>query len=173
MNPYIKTLVQLALSCVQHSFSQYDPDMLMSFMTHLDFCYKLEEEDLAIVGCGQHEMDTYYIFPALVIVNRPIKNCQTIIENGYKFGWCLRCASGHYLTSQFLHVLLLRLAFKFALPSNSLSQRASHPLGVEHRHCNIWKNGIHWQCTNDVEVIVEVVEQSTSVLIIIGCSELR
>ena len=161
----------VALSRVKQAFPRYDPDMLMSFMTHLDFCYKLEEADLAIIGCGQYEADTCYFFPALVNINCPMKNCQTITANSYKFGWCLQCTSGHYLTSRFLHVLLLRLAFNFALPSNSFSHRESHPLGVEHRQCNIWKNGIHWQRTNDVEVIVEVVEQSTAVLMIIGCSE--
>ena len=87
----------VALSRVQQTFPHYDPDMLMSFMTHLDFCYKLEEADLAIIGYGQHEADTYYFFPALVNINCPIKHCQTVTKNGYKFGWCLQCKGGHYL----------------------------------------------------------------------------
>ena len=77
-----------------------------------------------------------------------------------------------FLTSRFLHVLLLRLAFKFALPTASTAGESEQAtLEVEQRQCNIWKNGIHWQNMDGVEAIVEVVEQNTAVVLFMGCLE--
>ena len=38
-------------------------------------------------------------------------------------------------------------------------------------NANIWKNGIHWQNMDGVETIVEVVEQNTAVIMLMGCLE--
>ena len=144
-------------------------------MTHLDFCYEVDKSEIALISGGQYntetsQQETYYFFPALVSLQCPTENCQTIIDNIYKFGWWLQCKSGEYLTSQFLHVLLLRLAFTYVSPSKS-PPPDKHPLRVEHRQCNVWKNGIHWQNMDGVETIVEVVEQNTAVLVVMGCLE--
>ena len=73
-----------------------------------------------------------------------------------------------FLTSRFLHILLLRLMFAYALKCETESQSI-----VLERECNVWKNGIHWLSDNGVEAIVEVVEQSTAVIMVVGCLEGR
>ena len=119
---------------------------------------------------NQKLMKYIIFFPGLVSLQCPTKYCQIITKNWYRFGWCLQCKSGQCFTSRFLHVLLLHLAFSFVLPPKCLPAE-THPLEVERRECNIWKNGIHWQNTMGVETIVEVVEQNTAVLVTMGCSE--
>ena len=69
------------------------------------------------------------------------------------------------LTSRFLHTLLLRLAFNFALQC----EQEVHSIVIQ-RECNIWKSGIHWVSVDGVEVVVEVVEQSTAVIAVFGCT---
>ena len=165
----------IALSKIEEVFPQYDPQMLMSFMTLLDFCHEIGESEISIISSKQsesenNERERYYVFPALVSIEHPTEDCQSILSKSYKFGWCLHCKRNAFLTSRFLHVLLLRLAFTYALPAAS-PPTEEHSLGVERRQCNVWKNGIHWLNMDGVEAIVEVVEQNTAVVVVMGCLE--
>ena len=65
-----------------------------------------------------------------------------------------------------MHTLLLRLAFTFALRC----EVETHSVVIQ-RECNVWKNGIHWLNMDGVEAIVEVVEQNTAVVFVVGCSQ--
>ena len=71
-----------------------------------------------------------------------------------------------YLMSRFLHTLLLRLTFTFALRC----ERESHSIVIQ-RECNVWKNGIHWVSDSGVETFVEVVNESTEVIMVVGYLE--
>ena len=82
---------------------------------------------------------------------------------GYTSGWCLECPKikGLHYTIQFLQVLLLRCTFSFA---------AKHQQGISlDRKCVIWRNGIFWGTPDGVEVLVEIVEQNTIVIVLIRC----
>ena len=165
----------VALSKVKDVFPHHNHKMLMSFMTVLDFCHEIDKSDISIISsdqCDQQVLDTeqYYFFPSLVCTDNPTENCQTLMAKSYKFGWCLVCKRNVFFTSRFLQVLLLRLAFTFALPAAS-STNQQDSLAVERRKCNIWKNGIHWQNMDGVETIVEVIEQNTAVVLLMGCLE--
>ena len=163
----------VALSKVSALFPKHDINMLMSFMTYLDFCQQLKEVDISAMGVNHDELhylkqETYYFFPALVNSKYPAENCKTILGKNYKCGWCLCCKEAIFFTSRFLHVMLLRLAFTFALPAAS-SPIQENSLTAERRQCNIWKNGIHWLNMDGVETIVQVVEQNTAVVLLMGC----
>ena len=139
----------VALSKIEESFPQYDCQMLIGFLTHLDFCRKIGQSEVLIFKDQQYntdnvETEVYYFFPALVCIDRPTENCQSITSKKYKCAWCLCCQNGKFFTSRFLHVLLLDLAFTHALPAEPLPS-TEHLLKVERRQCNIWKNGIHWK----------------------------
>ena len=76
-----------------------------------------------------------------------------------------------YFPPRFLHVLLLRLAFTFALPKTpSDLDDGCAIVDVYSRKCTLWKNGIHWLMESGVEVVVEVVEQKRAVLVMVRCS---
>ena len=164
----------VALSKINKAFTMYNSQMLIGFMTHLDFCRRMEQSEVLIFGDQQNNADNeiYYFFPALVNVKRPIKSCLSIVDmkdKKYKCGWCLCCPSGKFFTSRFLHVLLLDVAFSHALPAEPVLST----LEVKCRQCNIWRNGIHWQNNDGVEALVEVVEQNTAVILIVGCLQGR
>ena len=136
----------VALSKVIEALPHYNHNikMLMDFMITLDFCHEIDKSDLSIISNDQPIVDDqlYYFFPAMVSTDSPTETCQTIISKNYRFGWCLKCRINVFFTSRFLQVLLLRLAFTFALPEVSSTSEESS-LKVERRKCNIWKNGIH------------------------------
>ena len=77
-------------------------------------------------------------------------------------GWYTECfRTYNFFPPRFLHVLLLRLAFTFALPHDDDRDAAD----VYSRKCTLWKNGIHWHKKSGVEVVVEVMKQKRAVLV--------
>ena len=104
--------------------------------------------------------EKFLFIPALIHdVQRPHAISGTI-----KFGWCLQCSNCHqFFLPRFLHVLLLHLAYKYAL-----SKTADNPL---HRRCTIWTNGILWSDDDGVQTLIEIVDNSQCVLLIMSCLE--
>ena len=81
-----------------------------------------------------------------------------------QFGWCLQCSNPHqFFLPRFLHVLLLNLAYQYALPKT-----ANNP---HHRRCTIWTNGILWSDDDGVQTLVEIVDSSRCVLLLMSCEQ--
>ena len=163
------------LSNIRNVFPQYDGEMIISFLCHLQYCQEINDSEAALIGRSgttqsAQSAERFYFFPALVQEDRPTESCQTVAERRYRCGWILQCRRAHqFLSPRFLHVLLLRLAFTFALhPEREEEDRACPVL---QRKCNVWKSGIHWVDRDGVETVVEVVEQNTAVVVVMGCLE--
>ena len=163
------------LSEIKKIFPNHNPQMIVGFLTSLEFCHQIGESEASLISRGHlqssdTQSESYYFFPALVSEERPEESCKSIVQAGHKSGWCLqRIQEDQFLTSRFLHVLLLQLSFRFSLPHNSAETDKSCP--VIQRKCSVWKSGIHWLTMDGVEAIVEVVEQSTAVTVVVGCQE--
>ena len=101
----------------------HDPAMIVGFLTHLEFCFEIDDPE--IIKRIEDEapkdetsldlLDEYYFFPALVSVDTPHQVWQEDDSMVYQCGWYYKCHPDQFLTSRFLHVLILRLAFSFAL----------------------------------------------------------
>ena len=162
----------------------YSTDMILSVLTLFEFCHKINDsftlslianndpsrDSATTIATNDDSSESYYFFPALVRVEHPTDVWQSSGPGQYQCGWCLQCSKeGQYFTPWFLQVLLLRLAFSFALaPDTSQQDRASPVL---RRRCAIWKNGIQWLDQDGVETIVEVSEQNRVVLLLMSCPE--
>ena len=146
-------------------------------MSHLEFCQQIAESEALLISKGRlggsrQLSEPFYFFQALVSADRPEESCKSIEQTHYKCGWSLQCIRHDlFLSPRFLHVLLLRLAFSFALASETSEEDEASP--VLQRRCNVWKAGIHWQNRDGVEAIVEVVEQNTAVIVKMGCLKRR
>ena len=155
---------------------RYNIDMILCVLNLFEFCQKIKDSfTLSLIPSsdmttGDETSESYYFFPALVRVEHPTDVWQSSDPSQYQCGWCLQCSKeGQYLTPRFLHVLLLRLAFSFALaPDRSQKYEASPVL---RRRCAVWKNGIQWLDQDGVETIVEVSEQNKMVLLLMSCPE--
>ena len=148
------------LSKLAPLFPNINSDMITQFLCHLEFCQQIKEFKLAslLVAEGQSTPtagERYFFFPGLVHLDTP----RDVIESGaskldYNSGWVLQCSkSEQFFSSRFLQVLLLRLAFLFALAPTDPSTGDRLAL---HRKCSVWKNGIYWVNRSGGEAIIEV-----------------
>ena len=160
-------------SKIREVFPKRDSDMVVAFLQHLEFCQEISETEVSLISsqhfrCSSGPEERFFFFPALVGEERPSGAGEAIDTPSYRCGWTLQCSRPHqFLTPQFLHVLLLRLAFSFALAHDSTHKAQASP--VLERRCSVWKNGICWLSRKLVETTVEVIEQNTAISLIISC----
>jgi len=117
------------LSKIKEKFPHHHPDMITGFLSHLEFCFKIEDyRALEMItddwtprsptAIKEEEEAAFYFFPALVRVENPplseVWNPDSKMT--FQCGWFYRCTFNYqFLTTRCLHVLILRLAFSFAL----------------------------------------------------------
>ena len=150
------------LSKIMKCFPDKDIDVLIGYLTHLEFCHEISDQALL-----QHilrdysqasENERYYLFPGLISLGAESSVWETESHFNHYFGWILQCTNlAQFLTSRFLQVLLLRLAFSLALESKYDDDDI---IGI-HRKCTIWKNGIFWGREFGMETLVEVIEDKS------------
>ena len=143
-------------------FPHYSPDMLISFLQFMKLCEPLEPSllDATNLVPMQTSTETLLFFPALISETRP----QEIKEH-FRMGWCLKCETGQFFSVRFLHLLLLQLAYQYALP---LPNATSLAAGLK-RRCTVWINGIYWNNTDGVKTLVELLEDNQCVIVLMSC----
>ena len=159
------------LSKLAAVFPDLNQEMISQFLCHLEFCQ--EVTDSSVLGLLQSEdtsskeNERYFFFPSLVQVDTPDDLWQHSSDFDYYTGWILECLkAGQFITPRFVQVLLLRLAFQFALISSLASATSLTIL----RKCSVWKNGISWANQSGGEAIVEIVDQKKVVVMTRGKS---
>ena len=164
----------LNLKC---EFPDYNPAMIAKFLTHLEFCFKIDDhETLELLkdeivheeDMPQNPSEEYYFFPALVSVENPLQVWEQDDVMICQCGWFYQCIRhDQFLTTQFLHVLILCLAFSFAL---QLDPGDSHEDSLALcRRCSVWKRGIGWMNRVPIETVVEVGLLNQSVIVMMRC----
>ena len=150
----------------------YDPDMLIGFLTQLEFCQEIDDEVInqLLTDCDLKSHDSrFFFFPGLVSIEKPenIWKNKSVYSN--KCGWIMETTQANkFFTPRFLQVLQLRIAFNFPL---SVAPRriigfSPGSLTVIQRCCSVWKNGISWK-TGGLECLVEVTEQCQAVVLML------
>ena len=158
------------LSKLAPLFPNVDLDMITQFLCHLEFCQEIKDVGLvsllATEGQSSPTADEQYLFfPGLVHLDTPQDVIASSTSNlDYNSGWVLQCSkSEQFFSSRFLQVLLLRLAFLFALAPTDPSTTDHLAL---HRKCSVWKNGIYWVNRSGGEAIVEIINLRQVVVIV-------
>ena len=164
-------------SKLKNEFPDYNSNMVTEFLTHLEFCFKIEdhqtlallkEEAAYMEDTSTDVSEEYYFFPALVSVDNPLHVWEENDKACCKCGWFYECIQpDQFLTTQFLHVLILRLAFTFALQLDPGDCRDD--LLAVCRKCSVWKHGIAWVNRVRIETVVEVGLQYQSVIVMMRC----
>ena len=142
-------------------FPDYNSEMLVGFLTSLDFCRPVDLSMLQYTNLQttpSHSTADLLFFPGLFQSERP----DSLVQQGaLEFGWCLKCMDPHeFLSSRFLHVLLLSVAYKFPLASQGL-----------HRMCRVWRNGIFWRNSDDITTVIELFDNNRCVLVAMSCDD--
>ena len=159
------------ISKMIEKFSKYDSNMIVGFLTHLEFCHEVSDKEIlqlinydtqSDIIAQTTELETYLFFPALIKLEAPDGMWKVKPQFINHFGWMLQCSCPEqFFTSRFLEVLLLRLAFSYALTTDTCDEGPSLK-----RKCTIWKNGIFWGDRNGNEILVEVHSCSKAVVVL-------
>ena len=162
------------LSALKQAFPHHNTDMLVGFLRSLQFCHVIESSTLGnletnISASILLPLDEVLFFPALVSAEPPT---DIKIENG--LGWCLWCPDpDEFLSTRFLHILLLCLAYFYCLPTRktfSIIDDTNPVVQKLARRCTVWTNGIYWK--NKFEVVVEVSEHNRCVTVLTSNKEM-
>ena len=161
------------LSTLKEAFPHHNTDMLVGFLRSFQFCYvfklsTLDDVETNISTTISLPLDEVLFFPALIRAKPPT---DIKIENG--LGWCLWCPNpNEFLSTRFLHVLLLCLAYLYCLPPQKpgLVNVTNPAVQKFDRRCIVWINGIYWK--NKFEVVVEVSEHNRCVTVLTSNKEM-
>ena len=152
------------LSRLIEKFPDYDNEVLVGFLTHLEFFHEIKDcELLELISKHQHslkntqasrsENERYFLFPGLITLEAPRDVWKKSPSFQYKCGWIIKCChQDQFFSSRFTKVLILRLAFSLA----QMKQDVNLTIPALQRECSIWKNGIFWGETFGMEIIVEI-----------------
>ena len=163
------------LSALKEAFPDHNTDMLVGFLRSLQFCHVIESSTLGdletnISASIPLPLDELLFFPALVSAEPPT---DIKIENG--LGWCLWCPDpNEFLSTRFLHVLLLCLAYIYCLCPRrkpGIINETNPAVQKLTRCCTVWTNGIYWK--NKFEVVVEVSEHNRCVTVLTSNKEIK
>ena len=164
----------LALSQLENALKNQDKyfsiDLAIRYMQQMILCVEIDLEALKqIEGFETTSLareESYFFFPTLINKQHP-SDTWKFNKECYLTGWCLTCNEPwHFFTSRFLQLLLISLARQFALVPQPQCSRTLLELAPG---CKLWKNGIRWLDADGIETVVEVTEQSTSVVLMMRC----
>ena len=160
----------VSVSGLARLFPKYDPDMLIHFLKNMELCQEINPSFLRMTnlhqlaveeeeeGGRERRGERLLHFPCLLSTDRPDEMTSEV----YQFGWCLQCTSKHhFFPPRYFHVLSLRLAYKMALPQKDKLKR----------RCTFWKNGLYWSNGRGVGSLVEIVDESQCVLVMMSFKE--
>ena len=161
----------VSVSGLTRLFPKYDPDMLICFLKNMELCQEMNPSFLRMTNLHQlvveeeEEGETerrgerLLFFPCLLSTDRPDEMTSQV----YQFGWCLQCTSKHhFFPPRYFHVLSLHLAYKKAPPQED---------DKLNRYCTFWKNGLYWSNGHGVGSLVEIVDESQCVLVMMSCEK--
>ena len=142
-------------------------------LVQLQYCQEISHKDVSAfpsIPQSGSSHQSFLFFPALCRVNKSDVAWTTPPGLSYGIGWLARCsdASCDHFPSRFLHVLLLRLVFRFTLliPTQPQTPSASSP---DHSHltrrCTMWNFGVHWDMQKGVECMVELVDDKKGIVV--------
>ena len=154
----------VSVSGLTRLFPKYDSDMLICFLRNMELCQEMNPSFLRMtnlhqLAVGEEEGGTerrgerLLFFPCLLSSDRPDEMTSQV----YQFGWCLQCTSKNdFFPPRYFHVLSLHLAYKMTLPQEDDKLK---------RCCTFWKNGLYWSNGHGVGSLIEIVDESQCVLV--------
>ena len=129
------------------------------------YCQEIKHGDINafVSGPPLPTNQSFFFFPALCTIGKSDVTLVTPPELSYSIGWLARCtAPSDCFPPRFIHVLLLRLVYRFTLSVPG----ASPDLSPFQRRCTTWKTGVHWLMREGVECMVELVNSNKGITVI-------
>ena len=167
----------VTLSKIREKFTKLHHEVLVEYLIHLEFFFRIKDKhtlqmitknEVSLTNESLEYSEEYYFFPSLVRNKNPEDVCQPQETDMYQCGWFYKCGKEReQLTTRFLHVLILRLAFSCEPPDDPTERESVVLL----RSCSVWKHGIAWWTDDGIETIVEVGLQCRWVAVMMRCPD--
>ena len=151
----------VSFSKLREIFPHYDPNMLFGFLCQMEYCQEIIDENVKqILRMKEAKLlSKHYFFPHAVRVERPPDVWQH--NNGYQFGWIMKCDTRHHFNPYFVQILLLRLIF---------TQTDIMKLDISRSWSTIWKSGLTWLNCKGISTLVDVIDHS-KVVVLVHCKD--
>ena len=159
----------VSLSKLKQIFKHYiyDVEMLVKFFDSMKLCVPFtgdrspffNEQNIRKLSDSS---DKLLFFPALIHeIDQP--TCEHI-RGQFTFGWFLQCPPHQHFSTKFLHLLLVKISYGYAIAHSLCNQYE--------RRCIIWRNGILMASRSGpgAQIIVEVVDHNQCVLLLMSAS---
>ena len=146
-------------------------------LVQLQYCQLISHKDVGAFPSltpSDSTDQSFLFFPALCSVDKSEVSWVTPPDLSYSIGWLARCTDPcDYFPPRFLHVLLLRVVFRFTLsvPAQNQSSGASPDCCHFQHRCTMWKTGVHWLMKEGVECMVELVNCNKRLVVITKSEE--
>ena len=157
----------VSVATLEEEFPDYDAKMLVDFLTTFQFCHEIDSQVQSTIDNIEEANDSkqLLLFPSLIS-----EECNKEVNINAKYGWCLYCSDeNRFLSTRFIQVLLLSLAFKYCIVKDAdLGEvgRTTNTTAYE-RRCKIWKTGIYWK-KHGMEVLVEITDYNRCVTLLLS-----
>ena len=136
-------------------------------LVQLQYCQEFNQAEVETITPDSVSSNNLLYFPALCKLDSEQSNWPSDPQLNFSIGWYTKCTGKFdYFPTRFLHVLLLRLAFAFALPIANCNITESNEISAHNRRCTMWKNGIRWLMEEGVECIFEMVNDNKGIVVI-------
>ena len=140
-------------------------------LVQLQYCQLISHKDVGAFPSltpSDSTDQSFLFFPALCSVDKSEVSWVTPPDLSYSIGWLARCTDPcDYFPPRFLHVLLLRVVFRFTLSVPAQSQASGTSPDHSHfqRLCTMWKTGVYWLMEEGVECMVELVNHNKDIVV--------
>ena len=158
----------ISVSSLSDVFPNYDPEMLICFLEKIELCHLLNSSCLRKTNLqplnvrrNEEGEERFLFLPSLLHSERPTEMNSQV----YQFGWCLQCTKKNdTFPLRYFHILSLHIARKLSLSScdddDGPDEKATY-----------WDRGLHWFNSNGVGVLIEIVDKSQCVLVLMSCED--
>ena len=143
-------------------------------LVQLQYCQEFNHAEVGLDYSITQKTDSNNLllhFPALCQLESEHANWPHDPNLNFSIGWFAECTGKlNFFPPRYLHVLLLRLTFMFALPASTTPTsdlNLSICLQDQNCLCTMWKKGIHWLMREGVECVVEVVNENKGVVVVV------
>ena len=160
-------------------FSEYDINMLIAVMTHLELCFEITDKEVLVQILKTFDESAdgsilpdpegrYFFFPGLIRINtQPRIWEEGYGDSAYHFGWILECSHDkEFFDPRCLQVLILRIVFTFHLVPVA---RIQEDIPSLQRSCLVWKNGICWISENGITSYLELSDNGKALILKVRC----
>ena len=155
------------LNCQKLSdlFTTLDERMIRDVLISLEFCIEVDPSILVEEVTQLTEstdMDCEYLFFPALVSSQPPKVFTSSQPRYHVLSWQLLVDKKPFISPRLLQTIILRLA------AHHVFHYRRGPDTREH-YCSVWSTGIFWQSTKDVDVAVQI--SDNTVVEVIGRSE--